>query len=57
MSNFIMQGMTRDGTFLIENGTISSPITNLPFDWHRRSRPSSGRAGTALKPDIMTAVV
>jgi hypothetical protein len=57
MSNFIMQGMTRDGTFLIENGKISIPITNLPFDWHRRSRPSSGRAGTALKPDIMTAVV
>jgi hypothetical protein len=32
MSNFIMQGMTRDGTFLIENGKISSPITNFRFN-------------------------
>ena len=27
----IVTGMTRDGTFLIENGKITSPIKNLRF--------------------------
>ena len=27
----VMTGMTRDGTFLIENGEITSPVKNLRF--------------------------
>ena len=27
----VMTGMTRDGTFLVENGEISNPVKNLRF--------------------------
>jgi PmbA protein len=29
--NVVLTGMTRDGTFLIENGRITRPISNLRF--------------------------
>ena len=57
----VMTGMTRDGTFLIENGEITSPVKNLRFTQsyvealagcqalveHGLSEPQRGRRGNA----------
>jgi predicted Zn-dependent protease len=40
----VLTGMTRDGTFLIENGRLSSPVRNLRFTQNVLSALSDVRA-------------
>jgi len=58
----VMTGMTRDGTFLIENGEIAAPVRNLRFTQNilealkrveavgRERRILSGNSGTIFSP-------
>ena len=60
----IVTGMTRDGTFLVENGTIAGPVRNLRFTQSyldalagveavgRERRLLRGMVGTCLVPGV-----
>jgi PmbA protein len=45
----ILTGMTRDGTFLIENGEITRPIKNLRFNQNVLESWQSAKFGSALR--------